>query len=187
MVGNHGWRLEDSLFSEIYRFHCEISNFQFVAGSASYSSFVHLAFPHHPPHQHDNPDTMEEVSKQKFHQSIIAQIPDSIKNLFDTLGCSTPARILDDTPNSLLDPNDYLASIHPFVSRIEDSLNEYHPNVQMRFLAVTIYPGRHSVLCSRCQQCRLRLGNCSYQYGSDTGLCFAPVGETKNFQTATVR
>lgn len=35
-------------------------------------------------------------------------------------------------------------SIRPIVSKVEESLREYRPDAQARFLAVDIYPGKHS-------------------------------------------
>ena len=82
-------------------------------------------------------------SKQKIRERIICHIPDVIQCFLQTVD-STPIRILGDTPNSLLDPRDYLGSIRPFVSNLEDSIRESRPDSQTRFLAVKIYPGKHS-------------------------------------------
>ena len=53
-------------------------------------------------------------------------------------------RILGDIPNSILDPNNYLESIRPFASKVQDCLHQYDRNNTTCFLAVTIYPGKHS-------------------------------------------
>ncbi|CAG8271477.1 unnamed protein product [Penicillium salamii] len=53
-------------------------------------------------------------------------------------------RILGDTPNSILDPNNYLESIRPFALEVQDGLHQYDRNNTTRFLAVTVYPRKHS-------------------------------------------
>lgn len=53
-------------------------------------------------------------------------------------------RILGDTPNSILDPNNYLESIRAFAWEVQDCLNQYDRNNTTRFLAVEITPGKHS-------------------------------------------
>ncbi|KAJ5213356.1 hypothetical protein N7449_000525 [Penicillium cf. viridicatum] len=82
-------------------------------------------------------------SKQKIREQIISHIPDVIQYFLRTVD-STPIRILGDTPNSLLDPGNYLGSIRPFVSNLEDAIRESRPDSQTCFLAVKIYPGKHS-------------------------------------------
>ncbi|KAL1974660.1 hypothetical protein VTN31DRAFT_4864 [Thermomyces dupontii] len=99
---------------------------------------------------------MEEESKRKIRDSIIGQIPDLITSLLDTIG-SAATRILGDTPNSLLDPSDYLGSIRPFVSRIEESLHDLRPDIQTRFLALNVYPGKHAYFV-------LDVNNVDYDY-----------------------
>lgn len=86
--------------------------------------------------------TMED-SKQRLRDHLIGHIPDIIKSLLQEVG-STPIRILGDTPNKALDSEDYLDSIRPFVSKVEDSLRQHRPDCPTCFLAVAIYPGRHS-------------------------------------------
>lgn len=84
-----------------------------------------------------------EESMQNIREHIMGQIPETINNFVRAIG-STAIRILGDTPNSVLDQNCYLDSIRPIVSKVEESLREYRPDAQARFLAVDIYPGKHS-------------------------------------------
>ncbi|EPS33639.1 hypothetical protein PDE_08601 [Penicillium oxalicum 114-2] len=83
-------------------------------------------------------------SKLRLREHIMNQIPKTITNFFlHTTGLAA-IRILGDIPNSILDQTCYLDSIRPFVSKIEESLHDYQPDAQTRFLAVDIYPGKHS-------------------------------------------
>ena len=76
-------------------------------------------------------------------------------------------RILGDVPNSILDPKDYLSSIHLFASKVKQCLHEYHTDNKTSFLAANIYPGKHSFFV-------IDLNNTSYNY--DTAHeCMTPV------------
>ncbi|PYH74408.1 uncharacterized protein BO88DRAFT_459838 [Aspergillus vadensis CBS 113365] len=68
-----------------------------------------------------------------------------------------PMRILGDTPNSILDPKDYLASIRPFVTEIQNCIHEFDANSKTCFIAVNIYPGKHSYFV-------VDLNNTEYDY-----------------------
>jgi hypothetical protein len=96
-------------------------------------------------------------SKQQARERIMGEVPDLIRKLLETVQDSTAMRILGDTPNSILDSEDYLGSIRPFVSKVEESLREHCPGSQTTFLAATIYPGRHSYFV-------LDLNNVDYNY-----------------------
>ncbi|KAJ5563041.1 hypothetical protein N7535_002512 [Penicillium sp. DV-2018c] len=95
-------------------------------------------------------------SKQKIREHIMGQIPETIIGFLRTFD-SSAARILGDTPNSVLDDTCYLESIRPIVSEVEESLLEYRPDAQTRFLAVDIHPGNHSYFV-------LDLNNVDYDY-----------------------
>lgn len=53
-------------------------------------------------------------------------------------------RVLGDTPNSILDPEDYLESIRPFALEVQEYLQKYHPDNKTNFIAVKICHGKHS-------------------------------------------
>ncbi|OJJ95247.1 hypothetical protein ASPACDRAFT_47991 [Aspergillus aculeatus ATCC 16872] len=55
-------------------------------------------------------------------------------------------RILGDTPKIILDPEDYLGSIRPFATQVQDCLHEYSADNETCFVTVTvnIHPGKHS-------------------------------------------
>lgn len=97
-----------------------------------------------------------EESKQQTRERILSQIPETINNFLDTVD-STAIRILGDTPNSVLDPEEYLESVRPFVSKVEESIHQHRPDAQTRFLAFSIYPGKHSYFA-------LDLNNVDYNY-----------------------
>ncbi|KAJ5924423.1 hypothetical protein N7466_008610 [Penicillium verhagenii] len=78
----------------------------------------------------------------QIREQIMNQIPSTIHKFLQ--GVSTPIRILGDTPNSLLDSGDYLASLRPFVSKTESSIRDCCPDIQTCFIAVNIYPGNHA-------------------------------------------
>ncbi|EKV05142.1 hypothetical protein PDIG_38410 [Penicillium digitatum PHI26] len=93
---------------------------------------------------------------QQIRERIMGQISDTIKSFLQSVD-SSPIRILGDVPNSILDSRDYLGSIRPFVSKVEGSLRKDRPDNQTSFLAVNIYPGRHSYFV-------LDLNNVDYVY-----------------------
>lgn len=82
-------------------------------------------------------------SIQQIRSHIMGQIRGILFELLPDVVAGT-MRILGDTPNSILDPNDYLESIHPFAWEVQDGLHQYDRNNTTRFLAVTITPGKHS-------------------------------------------
>lgn len=55
-----------------------------------------------------------------------------------------PIRILGDAPTKILDSENYLESISVLAPKVQESVNRNRPHAQIRFLAVTIYPIRHS-------------------------------------------
>ncbi|BCR96136.1 uncharacterized protein AKAW2_21076A [Aspergillus luchuensis] len=94
-----------------------------------------------------------------FRDRILHQIH---RVLFDFLQASsddtTPMRILGDTPNSIIDPKDYLTSIRPFVTEIQNCVREYYnANIKTCFIAVNIYHGKHSYFV-------VDLNNTEYDY-----------------------
>ena len=66
-------------------------------------------------------------------------------------------RSLGDTPNSILDPKDYLESIRAFAVKVQDCLHEYQANNETRFVAVNIYRKKHSYFV-------VDLNNTDYDY-----------------------
>ncbi|KNG79991.1 hypothetical protein ANOM_011916 [Aspergillus nomiae NRRL 13137] len=97
-------------------------------------------------------------STQEIRGYIIRQIRVVLsKFLQDVNVGSATIRILGDTPTSILDPEDYLASIYPFVSETEECLKKHHPDNTTRFIATTIYRGKHSYFV-------LDLNNNDYTY-----------------------
>lgn len=66
-------------------------------------------------------------NKQQIREHIINEIPNTIQNFLQTVD-STPIRILDDTPNIVLDSQDYLGPIREFVSTVEDRLRRLRPD-----------------------------------------------------------
>ncbi|GLA55911.1 hypothetical protein CBS76997_11395 [Aspergillus niger] len=87
---------------------------------------------------------------------IMDQIHDTMRKFLNEAD-SAPIRILGDTPTKILDSKDYLKSISAFVEKVQESVRECRRNVQTRFLAVNIYPGRHSYFV-------LDLNNIHYNY-----------------------
>ncbi|KAJ5958321.1 uncharacterized protein N7479_005471 [Penicillium vulpinum] len=109
-----------------------------------------------------------EGSRQQTRESILGQIPDTIQSFLQTVD-TRAIRILGDTPNSVLDPGDYLGSVRPFVSKVESSLRQHCPDNQTSFLAVNIYPGHHSYFV-------LDLNNVHYDYETaHNDMCPIPV------------
>ncbi|KAJ5796901.1 uncharacterized protein N7518_005441 [Penicillium psychrosexuale] len=95
-------------------------------------------------------------STQHVRSHVIGQIREILFDLPPDVVTGT-MRILGDTPNSILDPNNYLESIRPFASEVQDGLHQYNRNNTTRFLAVTIYPGKHSYFV-------VDLNNTDYDY-----------------------
>lgn len=95
-------------------------------------------------------------STQRIREHIIRQIRVVLSEVPPNVGSNT-IRILGDTPNSILDPEDYLESIRPFISETEQCLQEYHPDNKTRFVAVKICRGNHSYFI-------LDLNNTDYNY-----------------------
>lgn len=100
--------------------------------------------------------TMDEESKQRMREHIMGEISDTINNFLEGVG-STAIRILGDTPTGVLDPEGYLESVRPFVSKVEESIHQQRPDTQTRFLAFNVYPGKHSYFV-------LDLNNVDYDY-----------------------
>ena len=47
-------------------------------------------------------------------------------------------------PNSLLNPEDYIGSIRPFITKTEDAIHDSRSDIKTCFVAANIYPGKHS-------------------------------------------
>lgn len=85
---------------------------------------------------------MDETQQQK-REHILSHIPDLIRSILQTVN-PTPIRILGDVPNRILDASDYLESIRPIVSLVQDTFYDVCPEGRTCFLAVRIQPGRHA-------------------------------------------
>ncbi|PLB43289.1 hypothetical protein P170DRAFT_514546 [Aspergillus steynii IBT 23096] len=96
-------------------------------------------------------------SRQQVREHIMAQTPRVIFESLHDLPSDGAARILVDTPNSVLNPQDYLESIHPFALTVQHSLHGYRSHHETRFVAVNIYPGKHSYFV-------VDLNNVNYNY-----------------------
>lgn len=83
-------------------------------------------------------------STQKTRQRILHQIGVIFPILPPPEITSSTIRILGDIPNSILNPSNYLESIHPFISATEESLKNLHPNSKTLLIAAKIYRGKHS-------------------------------------------
>lgn len=106
-------------------------------------------------------------SKQQTREHIITQIPQIMLKFLQGLHSEDAVRLLGDVPNSVLDPNHYLESIRPFASKVQHCLHEYHADYETRFVAVNIYPGKHSYFV-------VDLNNFGYNY-STAHECKTPV------------
>ncbi|KAJ5945150.1 hypothetical protein N7516_005318 [Penicillium verrucosum] len=105
-------------------------------------------------------------STQQIRSHVMGQIRGILFELPPEVVAGT-MRILGDTPNSILDPNNYLKSIRPFAWKVQDGLHQYDKNNTTRFLAVTIYPGKHSYFV-------VDLNNTDYDY-QNAHECKTPV------------
>lgn len=99
--------------------------------------------------------TMDD-STQQIRSHVMGQIQGILFELPPDVIVGT-MRILGDTPNSILDPNNYLESIRPFAWEVQDGLHQYDRNNTTHFLAVTIYTGKHSYFV-------IDLNNPNYDY-----------------------
>ena len=106
-------------------------------------------------------------SKQQIREHIMTQIPHIMLQFLQELHSEDAVRILGDVPNSVLDPKDYLESIHPFASKVQHCLREYRPDYETRFVAVNVYPGKHSYFV-------VDLNNVGYNYNT-AHECKTPV------------
>lgn len=113
-------------------------------------------------------------------QHILRQIPDIIQTFLQNTD-SMAIRILGDTPNSLLDPEDYLGSIRVFVSTVEIPLCQFRPDSHALFLAAKIFPGRHSYFA-------LDVNNVGYDYETaDKDMRLIPVYVLRLSRNPTLR
>ncbi|KAE8152371.1 hypothetical protein BDV25DRAFT_151225 [Aspergillus avenaceus] len=94
--------------------------------------------------------------EEQTRKMIMDQIHDTVRH-FLSEAVSTPIRILGDTPTKIVESKDYLKSISVFVEKVQESVQECCPNAQTRFLAVNVYPERHSYFV-------LGLNNTHYDY-----------------------
>lgn len=106
-------------------------------------------------------------SKQQIREHIMTQIPHIMLQFLQELHSEDAVRILGDVPNSVLDPKDYLESIHPFAAKVQHCLREYRPDYETRFVAVNVYPGKHSYFV-------VDLNNVGYNYNT-AHECKTPV------------
>lgn len=74
---------------------------------------------------------------------IMGQIQSAIHQSFQGGAIPTRFRLVGDTPKAILDSNDYLKSILPFVTETQECVNDCRPNTETRFLALRIV-SRHS-------------------------------------------
>ncbi|OJI86513.1 hypothetical protein ASPTUDRAFT_475569 [Aspergillus tubingensis CBS 134.48] len=95
-----------------------------------------------------------DVSRDRILHQIHGVLFEFLRQSEDTGG---PMRILGDTPNSILDPKDYLGSIRPFVTEIQNCVHEFNANIKTCFIAVNIYPGKHTYFV-------VDLNNTDYDY-----------------------
>ena len=84
-------------------------------------------------------------SKQHSREHIMSQIPHIMHEFLQEFLPEDTVRIPGDVPNSMLDPEDYLESIHPFASKVQHCLHEYHTDNKTRFLAATYIPENTSI------------------------------------------
>lgn len=82
-------------------------------------------------------------STKQIREHIIRQIQVVLSESLQDVGSGT-MRILGDIPNSILDPEDYLKSIHPFVSEIKEYLQKLHLENKTCLVAVKICRPKHS-------------------------------------------
>lgn len=99
-------------------------------------------------------------SKMENRALIIERIPVVMRNFLNAYEASPsipPIRILGDTPNSILDHGDFVASIKTITEAIKDTIIACRPEAQIRWIAVTKFEGRHSFFV-------LDLNNSEYVY-----------------------
>ncbi|KAL2830944.1 hypothetical protein BJY01DRAFT_226862 [Aspergillus pseudoustus] len=82
------------------------------------------------------------MHQEETRSLIASQIQHIMDQFFQT---TTPIRfrLLGDTPTAILDPEDYLTSIEPFVTKVQQSVITCRPDAETRFLALRIL-SRHS-------------------------------------------
>ncbi|BDD59386.1 hypothetical protein MPDQ_003043 [Monascus purpureus] len=95
-------------------------------------------------------------STQQIRDHIMRQISEILPEFLRNVD-SSAIRILGDTPNSILDPEDYLGSISPFALKVQDCLHEFDEDNRTCFVAVNIYRGKHSYFV-------IDLNNTAYNY-----------------------
>ena len=104
---------------------------------------------------------MSETDKTIFRHTVLARIRRTLEESFqespEVLN-STAIQIMGDTPTAILDSGNYLKSIQPFVTKVENCMGSSCPSAQTRFLAVEIHK-RHSYFV-------LDINNYEYDYES---------------------
>ncbi|KAJ5716025.1 uncharacterized protein N7483_013206 [Penicillium malachiteum] len=85
---------------------------------------------------------MDEGTK-KARNRILGQIKVVLSELLRNIGSCT-MRIVGDTPNSVLDHEDLLESVRPFVSEVEECIRQHHPDDKTLFIAAKFCLGKHS-------------------------------------------
>ncbi|KAJ5130013.1 uncharacterized protein N7515_006052 [Penicillium bovifimosum] len=92
--------------------------------------------------------------------SIIWQIRGVMRDFLDSYPSSTPIppiRIAGDTPNSILDQSEFMASIEPIVAEVRSAVATWRPDTVTRWVAASKYEGRTSFFF-------LDLNNVDYDY-----------------------
>ncbi|RAK74893.1 uncharacterized protein BO72DRAFT_450350 [Aspergillus fijiensis CBS 313.89] len=84
---------------------------------------------------------MDDSTQSMIREHIIRQIREVLSQFLPSVGSDT-MRILGVTPNSILEPRNYLESIRPIVSEIEEYLQNNRPDIKTRFVAAKIFRGK---------------------------------------------
>ncbi|KAL2801967.1 hypothetical protein BJX63DRAFT_426402 [Aspergillus granulosus] len=82
------------------------------------------------------------MHKEDTRDFIISQIQSTIRQLFRQ-AIPSRFRLIGDTPTAILDSDDYLMSILPFVTKAQESIHNCRPDAETRFLALRVLR-RHS-------------------------------------------
>ncbi|PYI34317.1 hypothetical protein BP00DRAFT_413215 [Aspergillus indologenus CBS 114.80] len=82
------------------------------------------------------------MNQEETRSLIASQIQHTMDQFFQTT-IPTRFRLVGDTPTAILDSEDYLTSIEPFVTKVQQSVNYCRPDAETRFLALRIV-SRHS-------------------------------------------
>ncbi|KAJ6004735.1 hypothetical protein N7540_012534 [Penicillium herquei] len=80
---------------------------------------------------------------QKARNFILSKIKVVLSELLQNIGSCT-IRIVGDAPNGLLDLEDRLGSLRPFITEVEEAVRQNHPDDTTLFVAVRFLRGKHS-------------------------------------------